>query len=976
MNSRGMTERSAKHAGTAAGRGMVDLPAGTITFLFSDIEGSTRLLDLIGERYAQVLADYRRLLHEAVQAHGGREVDTQGDASFVVFPRAKDALAAAVTTQRSVATHPWPDSVEVRVRMGLHTGEPLVADSGYVGMDVHRAARICAAGHGGQILLSETTHDLVQDDQPDGVTLRDLGEYRLKDLSRPQRLFQVLGVGLLTDSRPLNALQVRSHNLPAQLTSFVGREREIEQVKRFLATHRLVTLTGTGGAGKTRLAIEVASRLLSDFPDGIWFIELAALSDPALVPQTIAATLRVREQAGRPITQTLPEYLQQRHLLLILDSCEHLVDACAGLIDELLRDCQYLRVLATSREGLDVEGEVAYHVPSLSVPDPARPQSLDSLAQYEAIRLLVDRATSAAPSFTLTEHNARTVVQLCQRLDGMPLAIELAAARLKMLTVDQIAARLNDRFRLLTGGTRSKLPRHQTLQATMDWSYQLLSDDERRLLRRLSVFAGGFTLEAAEQVCAGDGIGREAVLNLLTQLVDKSLVLVERSEGEARYRLLETVRDYSTDKLRESEEEDAQRRRHRGWYLAFAKRGDPEIHGPEQKVWLDRFEIDHDNFRAALEWSCGQGDDDGGLHLAGALGWFWYDRGYPSEGRGWLQRLLATTSSSSVRAKALNRAGMLAWYQGDYEQAGALCEESMRLSRAAGNSQEAALSLNILGSTAYQPRGDYRRARGLFEEALLLSRQVGDRWGTAFSLHNLGRVLWRQGEYDRASVLLEEGRNLFRELGDKLGIAWALHSLGLVARSAGDYASSTAYHTESLDLFLELGHKAHYAVAMNSLGVLARQQGDYARAVALSEESLNLFRELGDESGVGLALYSLGVAALRQGNVDRAAALFRESLSLRRELGDRRAIADGLEAVASVTAVRGQYEQAAHLYGAAEVLREQLGAPVPLSDLPDYDRVLADLRAALGEAGFAASWARGRAMTAEQATTLALGEGR
>jgi predicted ATPase/class 3 adenylate cyclase len=498
---------------------MAALPTGTVTFLFTDIEGSTRLLQRLGERYAEVLATHHGLLRTAIQEGQGQVVDTQGDAVFAVFPRARDALLAAIATQRAVQAHPWPDGTVPKVRIGLHTGEPVTGETGYVGMDVHRAARIAAAGHGGQILVSDVTHNVVARDLPEGVSRRDLGEHRLRDLAHPLRIFQVLATDLPTDFSPLQSLDAHPHNLPIQLTSFIGRVREIAEVKRLLGTARLVTLTGSGGAGKTRLALQVAADVVEDYPDGVWLAEFAPIADPALVPKTVASTLNVSEQPGRDMTDTLVEALRPKSLLLMLDNCEHILAACRDLAAALLRTCPHVRILATSREGLGLPGEMVWRVPSLSVPEDIRhlPRP-EELLLYDAVRLFVDRAVTTTPGFTVTSENAPAVAHVCRRLDGIPLAIELAAARVKVLAVEQIAVRLDNRFRLLTRGSRTVLPRHQTLQAAIDWSYELLSDRERAVLCRLSVFAGGWTLEAAEAVCTGGGIEASDVLDLLTQL--------------------------------------------------------------------------------------------------------------------------------------------------------------------------------------------------------------------------------------------------------------------------------------------------------------------------------------------------------------------------------------------------------------------------------------------------------------------------
>ncbi len=813
---------------------MPSLPTGTVTFLFTDIEGSTRLLQQLGDRYADVLAEYRRLLRTTVYTQGGRDVDTQGDGCFFAFPRAKDALSAAVTALRAIHRYPWPTGISVRVRMGLHTGEPISGDTGYVGMDVHRASRICAVGHGGQVLLSQTTRDLVADDLPKGVSLRDLGQHRLKDLGDPQCLFQVVAAELPADFPPLNSLDAFPNNLPRQVTSFVGREREMVEVKRLLSTTCLLTLAGAGGCGKTRLALQVGADLLQQYPDGVWLVDLAPLSDPTLVPHAVVSALGVSEQPSHSLSETLADYLRPKSLLLLLDNCEHLLSTCAQLADTLLRGCPTLRILATSREGLGIAGEMTYRIPSLSLPDLHRLPSPQGLMEYEAVRLFAERAAFSKPGFQVTSSNAAAVANVCHRLDGIPLAIELAAARVKALPVEAIALRVDDRFRLLTGGSRTALPRHQTLRATMDWSYELLSEQERALLRRLSVFAGGFTLEAVERICGKDGVDAGDVLNLLTDLVNKSLVAFDEQQGQGRYRLLETVRQYSWDRLVESGEDADARRRHRDYYLALAEQAELELRGPDQGAWLKRLDTEYDNLRVALDWSKMEGGTlEAGLRLAGTLYHLWEVHGL-REGREWLEGMLsqARGTSPAVRAKALNATAFVAHRQGDFQRLPALCSEALALCRTLGDEWGSAFALHYLAHAA-ESQGDYVQAIETMEEAVALCRSAGDKWWRAASLNCLGEIVRLQGAYERAVALSEESLRLARELGDKRGVAASLVNLGAVVGRQGDYVRAEAMLKESLALFWELGYKLRLAHCLLGLARTAYGLCQHERAVRL-----------------------------------------------------------------------------------------------------------------------------------------------
>lgn len=1007
-----------------------DLPTGTVTFLFTDIEGSTELLQQVGdETYRDILEAHHRVLRAEFARRSGREINTQGDAFFVAFPEADYAVAAAAAAQQAITAHTWPSSARVRVRMGIHTGEPTLGPGGYVGLDVHRAARICSAGYGGQILISERTHALLDDALLGDLMLRDLGEHRLKDLARPEHIFQIDIPGHPAEFPPLKTLDVQTTNLPSlQLTSFIGREREMAEIRRLLAASRLVTLTGAAGSGKTRLALQVAADMIEEFPKGVWLAELTPLADPGLVPQTVASAFGVREVPGRPLLDTLLDYLRTRELLLVLDNCEHLVDAAAHLASSLLRGCPKVRILATSREALGVAGEAAYAVPPLSRPDPRDDLSAEQLVRSEAAHLFLERAAVSNPRFVVTPANAPAIAQIVRRLDGIPLAIELAAARAKVLTAEQIVQRLDDRFRLLTGGSRGGLPHHQTLQAAVAWSYDLLSGRERTLFCRLSVFSGGFSLDALEAVCAdagggapkrpdaGDAIESADVLDLLTRLVDKSLVTTESIGGDVRYRMLETIRLYGQERLRESGETDATRHRHLEWYLGLAEQAEPALQGPDQLVWLDRLELEHDNIRAALEWTRADGGRvEAGLRLSGLLHRFWILRGYLREGRDWLEGLLSRPQgvSGRVRAKAAYAAGVLAFHQGDVVRAEALCVESLNLCRALNDPLGTALALTALG-TLVRNRGDYAQARALLEEGLAISRRSGHAWALAEGLNVLGVTVRRQGEHAQATALFEESLHLWRRLGDRWGLAVSLGHLGVVARHHGDYARARGLHEESLLLRRQLGDRQYIAAALNSLGVVAWQLGDYAQAAALLEESLALSRELGDKQNTAATLCSLGFVVHRRdddaratallqeglalseelgdkvnratalcnlgfvaqhlGEHERAAALHRESVGLYRLLGHWAGVADCLLGLAGVAIVRGQTDRAARVLAAAEALREVHRLPLPPSDRVDFDLAVAEARGRLGEEAFAAAWDRGRALTPDEAIVEAMTE--
>ncbi len=749
------------------------------------------------------------------------------------------------------------------------------------------------------------------------------------------------------------------HNLPLQLTSFIGREAQISEVERLLGRARLLTLLGPGGSGKTRLALELAARMAGRFADGVWLVELAGLSEPTLVEQTVARAVGVREQRGEELTVALIDYLRERELLLVLDNCEHLAGTCAALVHRLLLGCPNLRLLATSREALHTQGEVSWQVPAMSLPGPQARISSGVAYRYEAVRLFVERAGDAQPRFTLNTGNASLICQICERLDGLPLAIELAAALVGQFTPQALLARLDNRLPLLTGGARELTVRQQTLRGAIDWSYNLLSSIEQPLFACLAVFVGGFTLEAAAAVCGDfglpisdfglnkaasredDGALKSKVLDSLISLANKSLLRTniappqmgegEGVQGETRFAMLETIREYALEKLSEGAAATLVRGRHAAYYLQLVDAAEPALAGSEQLIWLERLEREHDNLRAALAWSIKQDEVETALLLGRALWRFWYIRGYASEGRGWLEAALTKSAgrAEAARARALNSVGVLTWYQ-----------------------------------------GDYAAARQFLEEGLAIHRQLGYKLGISSTLNNLGLVALSQGEYERAKPLFDESLAIVRELGDNTAISATLDNLGRASMHQGDYALAQARCTESLALKRALGDERGVAFSLNSLGRIAYLKDEPAAEV-LFAESLRLYQELGSRQGVAEVDGNLGLVALQRGDYAKAARLLRDSLAAHHELGNKSGIAQLLAAFADLSLTEGQAARATTLLCVTDWLLHSLGAALPPVEQASQQRNLSTARTILGEAGFAAAWSAGLALNLDQAVANA-----
>ena len=816
------------------GTPMPTLPTGTLTFLFTDIEGSTRVLETLGEGYRPVLERHHALLREAIMAGEGTEVSTEGDAFFAVFPSAPKAVAAAAQAQRALAAGPWPDGAQVRVRMGLHTGEGTLGGDSYVGLDVHRAARVAAAGHGGQVLLSGATQALTAGQLPAGVSLVDLGQHRLKDLSRPEHLWQLAIEGLPTSFPAPRTLDATPNNLPLQLTTFLGRQREVADVLALLEEHRLVTLTGPGGTGKTRLSLQVAAEASDRYPDGVYFVALEPITIPELLLPTIAQVLGLMEP-GAATVDRLVEHFGERAFLLVLDNFEH-VDAAAPQVGDLLARAPRISVLATSRSPLRVYGEREYPVPPLGLPDPRHLPDLEQFTQFESVALFIERAVAVRPDFRVDSVNAPAVAEICVRLDGLPLAIELAAARVRVLSPQAILDRLSDRLGLLSGGARDLPARQQTLRGAIAWSHDLLEGEDRRAFARLSVFAGGATLDQIEEVCF-QAPDRGRALDVVSSLVDKSLLREESpSGGEPRFRMLETIRQFAAEQLAATGEVATYRQRHAASVQAFVEHGANEVMGPKGGEWLDRYELERDNIRAAMAWALESKATELALRLLAACWRYWQMRGYLEEARGMAERVTALPDRKTYPAAneaALEAAGGIAYWQGDFSAARPWYTETLELARRRQDDRAEANALYNLTFTYTWNPGEQEEARKLARQALEVYRRLGDQAG-------IGRALWALASADyffkdlpAAMQSLEEALRIFRAIGDRFMVGWTLYMQGLTQLYT-DRARLHEVLAEALDIFRETGDVSGYALVFDAFAAAAHSEGDTTRAMRLA----------------------------------------------------------------------------------------------------------------------------------------------
>jgi predicted ATPase/class 3 adenylate cyclase len=911
-----------------------------VTMLFTDIEGSTGLWEAHPDEMQGALARHDRLVREAIESAGGRVVKTAGDGFCAAFERAPAAVTAAVAVQRAMATEPWPPGTPIRIRVALHSATCEARAGDYFGPPVNRVARLMAIANGGQTLVSGATHALVHDTLDDGVSLRDCGDHRLKDLLRPERVYQVHSPDLPDVPTPLRSLDnpALKHNLPVQVSSFIGRDDAVKDVRGALETSRLVTLTGAGGVGKSRLAVQVAAEMLDGSGDGVWLVELASRHDPEWVVGAVASALWVQEQPGRPLVDTLIDALGHRRLLLVLDNCEHVRDAAAGLTVRLLQSCPGVVVLATSREPLWVAGEHLYRVPSLDVP-PHGASAVAEVLGCSAVDLLVERAGQQRSDATLEAANAGAVASICRRLDGIPLAIELAASRLSSLSFEELSARLDQQFRLLVAGDRTGVPRHRTLRALVDWSYDLLDPDERYALRRLSIFAGGFTLESAHAVVAGGGGDEWDTLDVVTSLVGKSLVQADHADGHTRYRLLEPVRQYAAELLAAEGDDEvwAARVAHRDHFLALSETAAPELRRRDQLVWFDRLSVEHDNLRAALATSFADPDRSGAeaaMRLVSALKEYWLVRGSFTEYADACEAAVARIAGadpSNLAVPALLAASAARSRSDDFDAAARLADRAVTIARASGDIVLLAEAHTALGLALSAMTDD--RARANLVRAVELARAAGDDRVLADALRAQGHAATVKGttQLDVRRAASEEGLAILRAHGDLTGMSGAVNILAVIALELGDLAAARAY----------------------------------------LEEGAELDHQLGDLSAISTGQVNLGLLTIALGELDAARRHLAEALRISRHLGERLAPAYILLGLGLVASARGEHGMAARLHGAADATIQALGYDFEPLEAGMRRRDRERLRDQLGGSGFDAAYAEGRRLPLDDALALA-----
>ena len=907
------------------------LPTGAVTFAFTDLEGSTARWERNRVAMQEAVRRHDAIMRAAITEHGGYVFKTIGDAFCAAFARPEEAVAAILAAQRALAAEDFSAIDGLRVRAAVHTGTADERDGDYFGPALNRVARLLAVGHGGQVLISSTTRELAHSDLPTGATLIDLGSHRLRDLTEPEHVWQLTIDGLAADFPALRSLDTIPNNLPIQPTSFRGREHDLEEVKLLLSEHKLLTLFGSGGVGKTRLALQVGAEVLDHNPDGVWLIDFAPITDPELVSSVIAKEIGMPQVEGRRIDESIPLWLKRKRLLLILDNCEHVLEAVAAIADAIIRSCPDVRLLATSRQALDISGERVLRIPSLDVPHKIADLTATAIMEFGAVALFVDRAVFVDRSFALTDNTAPIVADICRRLDGIPLAIELAAARVKVLSIPNLAQRLNERFKILTGGSRSALPRQKTLSALIDWSYDLLTPQEQMLFSRVGIFAGGFSLDAATAVCSGDGLDEIDILDLLSSLTDKSLVVADTTGAQERYHLLESTRAYALEKLTAAGAREQLARRYAEYFRDQAQAADEHWTTGTPTLALQTAEAELDNYRAVLEWALKDGHDLAlGGAVAGALTALWWNGGLMVEGRYWI---------------GLAQAGL---------------DESMQ-------PQVAARLWRALG---YLSSG--KRKYDCAQRSLALFKSVGDERGQAWALSNLAFSLYQMGQLEEAGDANARALAMTRALGIKRGVANSLNVQATIQMHSGDLSGAREAFSQALAAYKALGDEAGTAIVLGNLAELEFAAGQVEQAVRLAGEALEIDARGKNTTNLAISYNNLAAYRIALGDVDGAREAAREGLHLARQVQRPLGIAIGLQHIALLSALRGELNDTARLIGYVNAQYTELGQEREATEKWGYDKLMTALREQLSEADIERLAAAGAAWSEDQAVEEAL----
>lgn len=945
---------------------MLKIPSGTVTFLFTGLEDSAKLGQENPLLYQTIQEKHDSVLKETIESNNGFIFKKTVDSFCSAFNNARDALNASVEIQRKLLNQSI-DNFEIKVRVGIHSGEAEFANGDYSGyITLSKVNRIMSAANAGQILISEPVYNAIKYDDDNYIYFKDFGKRKLKDIVTPEHIFQVCEENILSDFPPINSLDARQNNLPVELTKFIGREKDIDEIRKLLVNTRLLTIVGFGGTGKTRLSVHIAYNMLDEFANGTWFAGLAQLSESSNVTEEIISALKITTDIKRSTLDVLVDFLREKELLLILDNCEHLINECAKITEILLQKCPKVKIIVTSRESLHISGETIYNLLPLSLPDMEKSQSMESLAQYESVRLFIDRVLAVKHDFKIDNSNLPVVAQLCYELDGIPLAIELAAARVKVLPVEKILERLKDRFSLLTGGKRTLLPRQQTLKALIDWSYDLLSEKEKLFFSRLSVFSGGWTLEASENVCSDETIDEFEVLDLLTTLTDKSLIKVAESGYNSRYTMLETIRKYCDEKLTESGKKDELKKKQFEYFYNLVENSEIKLTSKEQSEWLEIISAENENIRDCLRWSL-ISNSDSSLKMSVALGKFWELRSYFSEGLEFLKKSLENAKSVEVvwKAKAIYWIGLFLVHQGKFEESKKNLHQCLEMFIEKNNKDGEAVTLSALGSLAVF-ESDYENLELFSNKSLALSREINNKSYIGRNLQNIGLGLMQRGEHDAARIKFEECISVYREINDSVQIAKLIGNIGALEYLQGNYEKAQAAFNESLKLRRELGDRQGITIALTNLGAVAYMQQNYDEAERLLEEGLEITRDLGDRRIYVVSICTLGSVAVDKGDLSKAVKMFIDAIVISNEIGDKYTIAKGLEGLATVLMKLKKFDIGCLMASKFVSLFESTNRNVIEGELIRIEEFKTTLKSNLGDGDFKKYWAEGESMTIEK----------